>query len=77
MKKIIKILKIIGLTLLIILSAIGSVFLIVFFSKKNKTNIDKYTDKINKLLQEKKKNEETISNSNYDDYNSDGSLRRK
>lgn len=75
MKKVLKVLKIIGLIILIILSSIGSIFIIVFFSKKQKVINSNYSKKLNDLLWEKKKNEEVINNSDYDSYDNNGTSK--
>ena len=65
----------VGLVVLsIIAGTIGIVIITLFFGKK-KNGVDlggNYIEKMKQLLEEKLKNEETINNSNYDDYSDNG-----
>lgn len=73
-KKIWKWIKIIGLIIIFIIATVGSIFLVVFFNKKPALN-KAYLDKLNNLLQEKKDNEEIITNSDINDYDKHGNYK--
>lgn len=76
MNKFLNILKIIGLIILIALSGLGIILSIILIPKKYRDKTDKiYLNKLQKALQEKLNADEKVSNSNYDDYNDNGTSK--
>jgi len=59
----------------LIVIVIGVVIYVMVGKKIGETRLKKYSDKLNKLLQEKLKNEKIIDNSSYNNYNDDGTIK--
>jgi hypothetical protein len=75
MQKIIEGIKIVFSIAGIVLTIIGIIFLVLFLNKGDRKDIDKYTNKLNELLNRKKENDKKVNDSNIDDYNSDGTSK--
>jgi hypothetical protein len=58
------------------LTILGILSMIIFFNQKKKINtLNIYYKKLDKILKEKIENEKNINNSNYDDYNNNGTSK--
>jgi len=69
----IKYAKIVGFTALFILGVVLSIVLFgIFNKKKSLLSVEKYQEKINNIMSEKKENEKIIANSSIDDYDEHG-----